>query len=67
MFIFEVFFDLCDTDKFGNINENELYNTLKRNIISHHEKIKLRQTGKNIFSSHNILNFIKSSRYIQIE
>ena len=49
-----VFFELCDADKSGNISEDELYNILKRNIISHHEKIKLRQTG--LYSKTFILN-----------
>ena len=41
----KVFFDLCDTDNSGNISQQELYNLLKRNILSHHEKLKLKHTG----------------------
>ena len=39
-----VYFDLCDNNHFSGIAKSELYDILKRNIISEEDKIKLKKS-----------------------
>lgn len=50
----KVFMELCDDDGNGKVDEPELYNILKQNIFNHDDKIKLKQTVRQIFKENDL-------------
>jgi Ca2+-binding EF-hand superfamily protein len=46
----KVFFDICDMDASGMVTKKEIYDVLKRNIVSDLDKMKLKKTIALIFS-----------------
>ena len=44
-----MFFDLCDADGNGSISQAEIYDVLKRNLLTSYDKTKLRKIIKRIF------------------